>query len=404
MNVLLLACLLPLQDLTPGTAGQAAAEGAALVHYLRQHGALANVTATLVAEAATVTCPGESPESVQFATSRRFRAPNGFVLANGWPEDLDDDGAPTGNGGCASPTGAIGTGTTCEGADPLLASWLAGPPSLVEGARLEVEFDVLVPATLWVDWAFVTFESPADATFFDVFGIVFEDGGGAVLLAGGTTNGGPAAASLDLGWSLAPATADEYQDVNFPGGFHQLPAYETGRRRLELALQPGVGQRLSFHVADSGPTIPSPPLCAPGETAADPTVHSALFASSGAYAGPAPNGVTPGVSLDRAGHPGAPSFPGDFELVVGGNAAGGTVLLGTGNAPLAPWHSPLLAPWTLYVAPASIGSRPVDLDGIARFAFPNDLSSISGAYYAQAFTLLPGGAGLTASPGLRVLF
>lgn len=374
--------------------------------YARQ-GVVANVTAQLVAPAASVECTlGETAAEIQSGTSRRFESVNGFAIGNGYLEDTDDDGAALGFG-CALPTGRIGTTTQCDGGDPVLASFFGpSPPTMVESAVYQLDFDVLAATELVLDWSFATFEDPTNAVFFDTFGIVYDDGTTATLLAGGTTNGGPLPGSVDQGWSLSPSTLGEFQSQNFPGGLHEIPAYETGRRRLALALSPGAGHRLSFHVADSGPTIPSPPLCNPGEDGADPQVHSMLFCGRTSYRAADGTGTTPGVTLDTVGHPGSPVFTGDLSFVVEGLAPSSLVLLAVSRDDLLPVSVPVIAPWDLLVDLPLFEtlSEVADGTGRAQFDFPFDLSLVTGDFFAQAWGIGPLPGALVASPGYRALF
>ncbi|MEX1023511.1 MAG: choice-of-anchor L domain-containing protein [Planctomycetota bacterium] len=348
-------------DIVPGTPG--GFDGAARELFADPSNVIQVTSVTLTANAASA-CAPLTPDTTQFGRATGFAARGGFVLANGYVEDLDNDAHAQGTGGtCFTPGGDIGApGADCTGLDLVLSALLGGVPT-EDAAILKVEFDVAVASKIDVSYNFLTFESPSTATAFaDVFGIVLDG----ELVAGGASNFGPAGGDP---WSLSPVPLAEYQSIA-PSGLHTMPGFETGRRTVAIRVEAG-SHALSFHVADSGP----PAGCGLG---ADPLVHSALFVGLHTFQGVAADGVGSRAgfapTIDRVGHP-APAlgqggnFPADFQVTLNGAAGNAPVFLLRGNGILPPTTIPLLAPHQLLVGP-QLASFSLVTDGLGRAAFP----------------------------------
>lgn len=402
----LAACLVILasapaaNDIVPGTPGEFV--GAAQGLFADPAGVITVNAVTLTADSTTTSCPTFLPDETQFGEATGFAARSGWVLANGYVEDLDDDGLAQGvPGACLTAAGSIGTpGANCTGVDPVLSALLGGSPT-EDAAILEVDFDVAVPTTLDVSYNFLTFESPIDVAFYDSFGVVLDGG----LVAGGTSNGGPIGPDP---WSLtqSPASPHEYQSIS-PSSTHTVPGFETGRRTVTVLLTAG-NHSLSFHVADSGPAA----SCGGG---ACNRVQSALFFGLHTFRGPSANGVGSAAGfaprIDQVGHA-APTmgsggtFPPDFGVTLSGAAPNAPVFFVQGNGILFPTTIPLLAPREVLIGPfLVISTLSTDAFGFAKFppTDPTFDTSIVGFRIHFQWWGLDGG-GLFNTPGLRVDF
>ena len=122
--LVLVPCAAPVvlaNDVVPGTAGDPLAEADRL--FADPNGRISVVGASFTADAVVAAGQGEAPVGVQFGVADGFEHQNGFVIANGYVEDYDDDGAASGSPlGSANAQGAVGG--LCAGADPLLSAAL----------------------------------------------------------------------------------------------------------------------------------------------------------------------------------------------------------------------------------------------------------------------------------------
>lgn len=275
-----------------------------------------DITATWSEAGVVAAGCGSSTSAQQIGITRGLAAVNGFVLANGWVEALDEDGPATASpGGCIGAEGGVGA-VDCTSVDPVLSALASDLALTQDAAVVEIAFTLQAATVLRFAYEFVTFEDPVEPAFFDGFAIALDG----QLVAGGTTHLGPEAGSDP--WSLTPSLAVpayEYQS-QVPAAYHQVPAWSTGRRELVLDLAAGV-HALSFHVADSraGGTGLG---CA---AASDQIVSSALIVGvHELHGGPFGVGVTAGTTLGAThwttvGHPVAGGrFGADFQLVLEG--------------------------------------------------------------------------------------
>lgn len=372
---------------------------------------------TMTGGSTATSCPFLALDDVQFGASDGFSAINGIALSNAFLEDLDDDGAATGSPGCAGLDGSIGlAGTNCTGVDTPLSNALTAAFSLAapmpsdDAAVLTVNFDNTSGATVdfCLNYSFTTFESPADVSFFDSFGI-FLDG---ALVAGGTTNLGSAPGTDP--WVLTPGAPGEYQSIPATA-FHVVPAHETGIRTLNLSVAPGT-HVLEFHVADGGPNggcvgpggtpgccniVPSVLNVGPGQ------YHSGNAAG---YSGPLPGEVDP-PTISRVGHP-APTgaFPADFQVTLSNGGSSNPVFFVQGNSDLA-LSIPLIAPLELVVGPPALMIlAPGSTDALGNAAFPSSPPTISPSITGLTLYFQWFGIDLSGTPaffntyGLKVVF
>lgn len=400
LSLLLLSSVPAANDIVPATPSDLQAAGLGL--FADPAGIVTVNGVTLTADSVTTNCPSFEPTATQFGRATGYAARSGWVIANGYVEDVDDDGPAQGvTGACLSAAGSVGVpGTNCTGVDPLLSSLLGGVPT-EDAAILAVDFDVAVATTLDLSFNFVTFESPTNQGFYDAFAVVLDG----ALVAGGTTNGGPVGPDP---WSLAPSAANPHEHQSLqPTSTHLLPARETGRRTVTVALQPG-NHSLSFHVADSGPPAP----CGPG---ACNRVQSALFFGLHTFRGPNPVGVGGAGGfqprIDQVGHaaPTAGSggnFPPDFGITLTDAAPSSPVFFVQGNGILPPTTIPLLFPRELLIGPLLfITPMTADATGFAQFppSPPTFDTSIVGFRIHFQWWGLDGG-GVFNTPALRVDF
>ena len=342
----------------------------------------------------------------QFGVTRGLAAVNGFVLANGWAETLDEDGAATATpGGCIDAEGGIGA-IDCSSVDARLANALADLDRTQDAASLELDFRLEQPTILRFAYEFLTFEDPTEASFFDGFAILLDD----VPVAGGTTHLGPEA--LTDPWALVPTVllpASEYQSIP-PAPYHSVPAHSTGRRDLVLDVASGA-HTLSFHVADSRAGGAGLGCGA----ASDQLVSSALIVGlHEVYGGVDGAGVTAGTTLGETrwstiGHP-VPGgrFGGDFQLVLEGVDAPCITLLFSAQTLLVdPFVLGAFAPLELLLdTPVHVYTEPAF--GSVAFPTSGPVDVPSGAAGStllyQAFGLDPADGRVFASPAKPLLF
>lgn len=315
----------------------------------------------IFAEGITANCPGELPINQQIGLSRGFAGVNGFVISNGFLEDVDGDGASFGSPtGCISPSGSMGF-PFCTAVDPLLAS--IGPTEDAIAFRLTVR--TLAPMELDLAYEFVTHEDPTDPAFFDAFGL-FLNG---QMLAGGASNSGPVTGTDS--WTLFPSTAGPFEFQEFPGVPRAVvPAFRTGRRIVTVSLPVGTHQ-LDWHVADSGP----PQFCGTG--ASDSSVISSLFFGLHTWRANDAASYTPGIEIDWQGHP-APdianggAFPPDFQVTLAGAPPNTFASLVRGPVILRPGALlPAVAPLQILVGPNLLIDTTEVVDVSGRATFPN---------------------------------
>jgi len=340
----------------------------------------------------------------QFAQARGYAAGNGFVLSNGFVDDLDNDGLAVGDPvACAAGSGAMGA--NCSGVDPTLAMALGtaygiAPVPTEDAAILKIDFTASAATTLDVSYEWMTLETPTDPSFFDSFGILYDG----TLLAGGKSNMGPPAGTA--AWTLTPSAPGEYQMIP-QSGFHIVPAHHTGLKTLTIAVTAGA-HSLEFHVADGGPAI----ACAGTTPAACAIVPCGLFVGLHTYEG-IPGGVCGGATINRVGHP-APSlvnggaFPADLQITLAGAPASSPIFLVLGTAAGA---FPGVGACALFVSP--LGSyfdifAPGLTSATGTASFPPTPATVPAGVdgarlYAQWFGVGPGPAFFN-TKGLRMLF
>lgn len=345
---------------------------------------LAIVNTDFGAEAVVLGCLLTQPEDVQFGQARGYEAVNGFVISNGFAPNVTETlpaspmvDSPT---GCANLNGAVGGPPNCIGMDPTLAS-ATGVSFTDDSASYSIEVSAMADTTCRISYNFVTFEDPTDTDFFDVFAVLVDG----VVVAGGTSNGGPLAGTDP--WTLSPSGSAPFEFHSMPpAAFWASPAWQTGRRALDLALPAGP-HTINFRIADSG-VADAGGAC--GESL-DQVVTSSLFGGLETYASPR-TGADSGIEIARVGHP-APTggiHPDDFQVTATNVPSSGVLFLymsrGVGPGITIPLFSPLEILFDLTLGPpVLVGTVP--LTGASTAVYPPTPASLpaglSGQFHFQ---------------------
>lgn len=389
-------------EILPGLPGEHVSAGQNLL--VVPGGGLNVTSVALRAPGTELGCFGLPVEVVHFGMASGFAARNGFVISNGYVEDIDRDGPAQGFGnGCVTPEGDVfPPGSNCVSYDLTLSALLGGVAT-EDTVRMEIDLLASSPMPITLSYNFLTFENPIDPSFFDVFAITLDG----QLLAGGSSNAGPMPGTDP--WSLAPSSTSPYEYLTVaPSGSHNVPGRETGRRNVEFVIPAGA-HTLTFYVADSGP----PTLCGLG---ACPQVHSALFFGLHTFQSTSSNGVgsaVPGLAprIDSVGHPTASLgqggyFPADFGVTLAGAEPNSQAFFLQGNGILPGITVPVIAPRELLVGPILV-IEPVTVRPNGTAVFPETPPVLDATVYGltihfQWFGFDSGGVWNT--PGLRVPF